>query len=73
MQKMNSIVLVIIVLLVGAYDLNLVDPILGLGVDVVNDHIPIVGNLDESILTVIATIAGQELMRRRNASKTTEV
>jgi hypothetical protein len=72
MQKMNSIVLVIIVLLVGAYDLNLVDPILGLGVDVVNDHIPIVGNLDESILTVIATIAGQELIRRRKASKTTE-
>lgn len=67
MKKMNSAVLVGLILIAVGANLNVVDPVLGLGVDVINDHLPFVGNLDEGLLTVIATLAGNELKNRQQA------
>jgi len=69
MKKTNSAVLIGLILVAVGANLNIVDPVLGLGVDVINDHIPFLGNLDEGILTVIATLAGNEL-RNRQLAKT---
>jgi hypothetical protein len=67
MKKMNSAVLVGLILIAVGANLNVVDPVLGLGVDIINDHLPFVGNLDEGLLTVIATLAGNELRNRQQA------
>jgi hypothetical protein len=69
MKKTNSAVLIGLILVAVGANLNIVDPVLGLGVDVINDHIPFLGNLDEGLLTVIATLAGNEL-RNRQLAKT---
>lgn len=67
MKKTNSVVLVGLILIAVGANLNIVDPVLGLGVDVINDHLPFVGNLDEGLLAVIATLAGNELRNRQQA------
>ena len=67
MKNTNSILLVVLVLVAIVADINIVDPILGLGIDVISDHIPFVGNLDEALLTVLATLAGNELRNRQQA------
>jgi hypothetical protein len=67
MKKTNSAVLVGLILIAVGANLNVVDPVLGLGVDIINDHLPFVGNLDEGLLTVIATLAGNELRNRQQA------
>jgi hypothetical protein len=67
MKKTNSAVLIGLILVAVGANLNIVDPVLGLGLDVINDHIPFIGNLDEGILTVIATLAGNELRNRQQA------
>lgn len=67
MKKTNSAVLIGMILIALGVNLNIVDPVLGLGVDVINDHIPFIGNLDEGVLTVLATLAGNELRNRQKA------
>ena len=67
MKNTNSIVLIGLILIALGANLNIVDPVMGLGVDLINDHIPFVGNLDEGVLTVIATLAGNELRNRQKA------
>ena len=69
MQKLNPTILVLFIVLAVGVDLNLVLPFLGVGVDVIPDTIPLLGNLDETVLTVLATLSGQELNRRRNEKK----
>ena len=69
MQKLNPTLLVLIIVIAVGVDLNLVLPFLGVGVDVIPDTIPLLGNLDETVLTVFATLAGQELNRRRTEKK----
>jgi hypothetical protein len=59
MQKLDTKVLILIIALALVVDLNVFPVDIGL------DVLPIVGNLDEGILTVLATLAGQEIMRRR--------
>ena len=72
MQKLNPTLLVLIIVIAVGVDLNLVLPFLGVGVDVIPDTIPLLGNLDETVLTVLATLAGQELSRRRTVTNTVQ-
>lgn len=67
MKKTNSAVLIGLILIALGANLNIVDPVLGLGVDVINDHIPFIGNLDEALLTVLGTLAANELKNRQLA------
>jgi len=69
MQKLNPTLLVLIIVIAVGVDLNLVLPFLGVGLDFIPDSIPVMGNLDESVLTVFATLAGQELNRRRTEKR----
>ena len=65
MQKLNSSVLLVIIALAVIVDVNI------LPFEIPFDVLPVVGNLDEGILTVLATLAGQELLRRRGEAKST--
>ncbi len=67
MKNTNSILLVVLIIVAVVADLNIVDPILGLGIDVISDHIPFVGNLDEAVLTILGTLAANELKNRQLA------
>lgn len=59
MQKLNPTLLVLIIVIAVGVDLNLVLPFLGVGVDVIPDTIPLLGNLDEAILILHSCLAAK--------------
>jgi hypothetical protein len=60
MQKIDSRILILFIVLAIIVDTNITP-------ETVLDALPVIGNLDEGLLTVLATFSGQELARRRNA------